>query len=417
MLTSIRLDNWKSFGQGEDAQNRVVLASLTFLVGPNASGKSNVLDALRFLQGAARGLPLSDVLRGRWEGQREVWPPIRGHVAEAARNGTQQFELETSWCVEESVLFPDVGPTTTHALRVDTEPDVLVTAEKLTDRNGYLFDTQAPSLGGATGRQPGGGLNVALRGSGAGRSPTQTHSSVRSLLGQITQEERVQSVVLEQAEYVQQHLKSATFLDIQPSAMRDYRPQGQRSLGVTGQNISPLLDALSRADGSQLEDITDWVSELVPEFERFEFDVTQLREVMLFGVERNGQRVSARSLSDGTLRFLGEAVAVLTAEPGQLMVLEEPDAGLHPSRVRALAELLEQTARDARVQILATTHSPALLAHLSKEALANAVVFGRHEGDGTTACMRLKELDHFDRLRESDRLSHLISTGWLERAL
>lgn len=95
MLTSLRLKDWKSFGDGP----AMPFGPLTLLVGPNGSGKSNVIDALRFLQGAALDLPLGEVLRGRYEGQREVWPGIRGHVAEAARAGTTDFEIETGWDV------------------------------------------------------------------------------------------------------------------------------------------------------------------------------------------------------------------------------------------------------------------------------------------------------------------------------
>lgn len=97
MLTSLTLTNWKSFGE---TRNELPLAPLTLLVGPNGSGKSNALDALRFLQGAALDFPLGDVLRGRWEGQREIWPPIRGLVVEAARTGLKRFEIGSRWKLE-----------------------------------------------------------------------------------------------------------------------------------------------------------------------------------------------------------------------------------------------------------------------------------------------------------------------------
>ncbi len=74
-----------------------------------------------------------------------------------------------------------------------------------------------------------------------------------------------------------------------------------------------MLHSLSTADDPSLfEDVTDWLSELFAEFQGFEFDPTPLREVMVVAVERGGQRVSARSLPDGTLRLLGEVLAVLT---------------------------------------------------------------------------------------------------------
>src|SRR5947209_8271564 len=117
MLLTLKLENWKSFGAGE--RNVLRFGPLTLLVGPNASGKSNALDALRFLQGAALDFPLGDVLRGRWEGQREVWPPIRGGVAEAAHFGADDFTLFTKWT------------RATHEVTVASSREVHVTAERL----------------------------------------------------------------------------------------------------------------------------------------------------------------------------------------------------------------------------------------------------------------------------------------------
>ncbi|HET7499635.1 MAG TPA: ATP-binding protein [Kofleriaceae bacterium] len=154
-----------------------------------------------------------------------------------------------------------------------------------------------------------------------------------------------------------------------------------------------------------------------PEIETIDFDRTKLREVMMILVERGGRQTSARSASDGTLRFLGELVALLTSPPGTMIVLEEPDVGLHPSRIRLLAELLEQIVSKRELQVIATTHSPTLLAHLSPEALGHVIAFGRDRETGDTICSRLEDLAHFATLRDAKNIEHLLSTGWLERAL
>jgi predicted ATPase len=52
MLRSLQSDQWKSSGAATE-RSRLQLAPLSLLVGPNGGGKSNVLDGLRFLQGAA----------------------------------------------------------------------------------------------------------------------------------------------------------------------------------------------------------------------------------------------------------------------------------------------------------------------------------------------------------------------------
>jgi hypothetical protein len=108
------LQNWKSFGDGMPQQTTLRLAPLTFLVGPNGSGKSNALDAIRFLQGIALDYPIADVLRGRREGEREVWPPIRGAAVEVANQPSKPFIITSNWqlavrSVEHSILVSASG--------------------------------------------------------------------------------------------------------------------------------------------------------------------------------------------------------------------------------------------------------------------------------------------------------------------
>ncbi len=348
MLTQLSLTNWKSFGPEGPANPPLPFAPLTLLVGPNASGKSNVLDALRFLQGDALGFPQAEVLNGHWEGQRLIWPPIRGGIVEAPHVGTVRFTVKSSWKLSD-------GPAT-YQISVSTDDS------GLPFKRDEITKTAPPDHAGE--------LRRALRG--------------------------------------------IVFLDIQPSRMRDYQPLSP-VLGTSGENISPVL---IRLPNDTRGDIVDWLSELCgPQIEDIEFVGTGLKEFMMMLVERGGRRISARSVSDGTLRFLGHLVALLTAPAGTLLVVEEPDIGLHPSRIRLLAELLENVTRDRNIQVIATTHSATLLAHLSPEALANVVAFGRDADTGDTHCRRLGDLPHFETLRDSKDMEHLISTGWLERAL
>ncbi len=412
MLTGIRLVNWKSFGPGEDSHNHLKLSPLTLLVGPNASGKSNVVDALRFLQGAALDLPLADVLRGRWEGQREVWPGIRGHVVEAVREG-HEFELRTSWS------FISFKEPLSHTLRTTTKGEVTAVLESLYEGNHHLFETRVSALGLGSGNADETGPTVTLQMATWSPNGTQVaRESLKSVLAQIKPLHGMSSSVLAGTLAVRSALRDIIFLDIQPSLMRNYRPTKAGQLGASGENVSPILYALRENDPDCFEDIVDWLGELcAPAIEGIEFDKTKLDEVMFFLVEKGGRQVSARSVSDGTLRFLGELVALLTCPEGALMVLEEPDVGLHPSRIHLLSELLEDVAKRRKIQVIATTHSPSLLAHLSQEALADVVAFGRDLDHGWSICSRLGDLEHFASLRDSTRFEHLVSTGWLERAL
>ncbi|AKF04653.1 AAA family ATPase [Sandaracinus amylolyticus] len=408
MLTTLALEGWKSFG----ALVELPLARTTLLVGPNASGKSNVLDAIRFLQGIALDLPLTDVLRGSWDGGRQVWPGIRGAEVEAAHVGAGRFTLGTAWS--------DASSKIEHGVCVQTRPEVALAEEALFDGDGrvrYWFDTHAKTLGERKGLQAGGAIAVAIRATGAGgRNVSATYSASRSLLGQIEITERVDPRVVENARAVRARLRGITHVEIHPQLMRDPAPLHWKQMGASGEHVAAVLHSMSDA---QRADLVDWISELcAPRVGAIDFDVVEsVREVYFFLREQSGARISARSLSDGTLRFLGILVALLTAPEGSLIVLEEPDVGLHPARVHLLAEILESVPRERNIQVLATTHSPILLAHLSDEVLANVIAFDRDPSTGWSIAKRVGTLPHYPLLRDSEQRDHLIATGWLERAL
>jgi predicted ATPase len=185
-----------------------------------------------------------------------------------------------------------------------------------------------------------------------------------------------------------------------------------------GGNFSGALWTLCR-DPEQKRSLVDWLSEvLAPEIADLDFiHVQELGDVMAMLVERDGKRISSRSLSDGTLRFLGMLVTLRTAAWGSVFLIEEIDSGLHPARLHVLVEFLEALARERRIQIIATTHSPLMLQAVTQETLHSAVVFGRvaeHEG---TIMRRLGDLPGFEETVKRTRVDDLFATGWLEMAL
>lgn len=406
MLTELSLRDFKSF----DAQT-VTLGPVTMLVGANASGKSNFLDAIRFLQGVSLGLPIADVLRGRWDAGRELWPGIRGGIAEAVRSGKGDFGIVSTWMIDGMALW--------YSIVCSAEPESAVVQEMLYPRDSttYLFDTSALSLGNNVGPSPGGSLRAALRGKGKGRNPSVEYSSTRSLLGQIQPHERAHPTVMEGIAAIRKALSSSLFLDIMPSRMRDYVPASVPTLGANGENLSAVLHRYCQ-DEEQKKDLIDWISELcAPAIVDIAFTETDLRDVLLALVEKGGTRISARSMSDGTLRFLGELTALLTSEKGAVLLMEEIENGLHPARVHLLVEILESVTQGGARQVIATTHSPLVLQALSPEALGDTIVFGRHEDQPGTQMKRLADLPSFKDVLARRGIEHLFTTKWLERAL
>jgi hypothetical protein len=211
-------------------------------------------------------------------------------------------------------------------------------------------------------------------------------------------------------------LVTSVLLNVTPERMRGYAQKQVAAFGAEGENISPLLWKLCREEESRREWV-DWLSEFcAPEIQDIDFIETELGDVMLVLVEKDGTRTPARSLSDGTLRFLGMLVALRTALPGSIIMLEEPETGLHPQRIHLLVEYLEAVTRERGIQVIATTHSPQLLQTLSSEALQSAVLCARSPDHPGTVLRRLGDLSYKEVFARS-RIDHLFTTGWLERAL
>jgi predicted ATPase len=373
MLKRIRLKDFKSFVDEE-----VEVAPLTLLVGANASGKSNFLDAIRFLQGISFDLTLSEVLNGEARFRPDAWPGIRGRAEEAARLGTETFTLETTWPIPRGV---DIQ----HQITCRTSLPLKIEREKLQESGADL---------------------VVSRG-----------VKVKSILGDRDIKVSPGSKYFSEVARLSAPFRRLQFLRIDPRGMRGY---GRRDelMGEDGENISGVL-AILCDDPEEKEIFVDWLKLIcAPEVEDIDFlEVKELGDVMAMFVERGGKRISARSISDGTLHFLGTLLALRTAEPGSVFLIEEIETGLHPTRIRLLVEFLEAVTRERQIQVIATTHSPVLLQWLSDESLQNAIVFGRipeHEG---TIMRRLGDLPHFKEVAERTRVEEMFTTGWLEMAL
>jgi predicted ATPase len=95
----------------------------------------------------------------------------------------------------------------------------------------------------------------------------------------------------------------------------------------------------------------------------------------------------AAELSDGTLRFLLWAAALLSPQPPSLMVLNEPETSLHPDLVRPLASLIQAAAQ--QTQVVVVTHSRAMLEFLGTVPVSDAA---DDDGDGALEVRLHKDL-------------------------
>ena len=123
----------------------------------------------------------------------------------------------------------------------------------------------------------------------------------------------------------------------------------------------------------------------------------------------------ASLLSDGTLRVLAIATAMLSAEEGSLVVIEEIDNGVHPSRAKHLLAKIREIAERRKLRVLLSTHNPALLDALPDQAIPDVVYCYRDMQDGSSRLVRLEDIPDYPELIAQGALGYLSTSGVLEK--
>ncbi|MCD6326434.1 AAA family ATPase, partial [bacterium] len=91
---------------------------------------------------------------------------------------------------------------------------------------------------------------------------------------------------------------------------------------------------------------------------------------------------SARLMSEGTLRLMGLIAAVFPRTPATVVCYEEPENGVHPGRIRIIADILKGAAQYYSKQLIVTTHSPVFARQFKEEQLFICRKRGRESSVG-----------------------------------
>lgn len=383
MITNLALDGFKNFKHAS-----LKMGGLTLLVGTNASGKSNLRDAFRFLHGVSRGYSVAEIIGEKYiEGGALQWRGIRGGTREVAYRGTDQFSLTVD--LDENLIYK-----ITVEVTADLAPCVLW--ESLRERGGAVYHSHGVD------NPAGKGLR---------------YVSLRPVLAQIAANDKAEASVKDAAKRAIDILGSMRFLDLSPDAMRLPSIPGQTILGDRGENLSSVLQAIVSNPKSKIA-LLEWLKELTPlDVTDLEFVADQTGKILLSLVEAIGQKTSAYSASDGTLRFLAMIAAVLGPEPAKLYFFEEFDNGIHPTRLHLLLRLMEKDAAAKTIQVIASTHSPQLLGFLSKESRENAVLVYRLPHEDAAQITRIMNIPQAAAVLAKQDLARLHASGWLEDAV
>jgi predicted ATPase len=204
---------------------------------------------------------------------------------------------------------------------------------------------------------------------------------------------RVNAAESPTATLARNEMRSWRLLQLEPSALR--KPdtfEAKPSLGADGAGLPATLYRLAQRDrsnggggpaGSRVyAQVACRLAELIDDVRGVEIDRDEKRQLLTLRVrQRDGTSHPAMALSDGTLRFLALAVLELDPETTGLICLEEPENGIHPERIPAMLQLLQDIAVDTDEpvgldnplrQVIVNTHSPAVVGEVLEESLLMA---------------------------------------------
>ncbi|MBW4631122.1 MAG: AAA family ATPase [Iphinoe sp. HA4291-MV1] len=411
MLKQLIFENWKSFRYAE-----LPIDSLTVLIGTNASGKSNIVEALEFLQRIVRGEDIEAALAGD-----KTLTSIRGGVEWAAFKPETQFTLKA--------LVQGVNDKNDYffSIKVQTQPFINVLEEYIT-RQELTKNTQwsklqdyllkftlgsngIPSISAIFTKEK---TKIPINRNFHNRGSMLTDLKVLRFSDNISNE--INTII--------ETLENIFILNPMPSKMRDYSRLSD-TLESDASNIAGVLAALSDEHKAEVEATISAYTKNLPEGDIQRIWAEKVgrfgTDAMLYCEEQwkpgHITEIDARSMSDGTLRFIAILTALLTRPESSQIVIEEIDNGLHPSRAELLVRMLREIGEKRKIDILITTHNPALLDALGPEIVPFVVVAHRDSETGESKLTLLEDIENLPKLMASGTLGKLTTKGAIERSL
>ncbi len=389
MITNLKANGFKSFQDFE-----MTFTPLTVIAGVNASGKSNLFDALNLLSRLAetdlktafseqRGNP--DELFTQYDDDsyademsfsvemlvnrnvKDNW----GGIAEL-NNTRLRYQLIITHS-KSSFGFQALRIIHESLEKIKPEDDVWIKDQIKNSRD--LWRTL--KSGGS--REPfirteGEGDKIAIRlrqdgGGGQGKA-TPASAVSQTILGGIN------SVDFPHAFAAKEEMRSWKFLQLNPEDIREPTRQdaGLRDeITSSGKNLAAALYRIQQQDDYALKEISRKLNSFLPSFTDVKvFDDSANRQYIIKIKGEDAKWFSSRVLSEGTLRLLVLCILEYDENFTGLLCFEEPENGIHPFRIGATAHLLKDLSSSFNKgdtllrQVIVNTHSPVLIGSLVK---------------------------------------------------
>ena len=353
-ITKVWARNFRSI-----ANTSVELDRLTVLVGPNAAGKSNVLDILRFIKDALR-FDLEAAISLRHGPEAIQHRTVEDQTSDvelglSAREGSGKvrYSLEYGFVLvadddgsfqvgQEYVRLRPTGWEKTFEIRVEEgrlmQPERLASA----DNSPHLEPNMVHHDVGTSDLWL---LDTSRMWWMRDRKPQPEWDEVSHCL-----------------RHFHHRMRETRFYHVSPNTLREpRRVESPYPLAEDAGNLASVLRTMQRRDLFMASGFRDSLSLLIPGVTDLDVDSVGGYLVVRLNHQsgRDGIWIDLAQESDGTIRLLGLLVALYQPRSLSLMGMEEPELTIHPGAMALLADLLNEASR--RSQMIVTTHSPDLI--------------------------------------------------------
>ena len=369
VITRIEIDGYKGF---EDFS--MDFSPFTVIAGVNGVGKSNLFDALRHISRLVSETLVEAFItdRGAYEELFTLFPSGKrrdniGYAVEmllpekvedqfSAEAQLQNLRLryELSIRMETPRKFNLLHERLTYIKKVDDNftakhQEVRDYLPKLSrGRQTPFIDTEENQI------------TISQDGNAGRKRVVSRDGAQRTVLSSIT------TIEFPHAYAARKMLENIHFLQLNPEKLRvSSKFSAPQSLSQDGENLAAVLARLIERDADVEQMVSNDLASIIPGVSEFFLRYDEMREEYVVGIKHiDGYEIPSKLLSDGTLRILALIAISYDPEFNGLIILEEPENGVHPRRIPQIVDLLQSMAGFPNSsdgygykQVVANTHS------------------------------------------------------------
>ena len=396
------------------------LGALTVFIGANGSGKSNVISLFQFLQESLAGSGADDQ-RGRTNFEDAVFRLGGARILDGMQDAPANVGIDYQFVIDRKETTLGIE------LLVQESHRPVILEKEFLDSN--RIRTGPPTYYRVHNGKDGGS------GSGVFSVISYPHHPMKSLMSSPTHLEQIQDIpVNELALSAMPRLLENTRFS--PEAVLLYGPRGMildssvrwkfynannmnlerirlsdpklgqsdSFVSPTGENLALVLFNLIQEEFEFEEFLNETIKDILPFTRRIR--ASPLGRYALTAewyVENCSEPFFLSDMSDGTVRMLCWAVILQSPKPSSLIVIDEPELGIHPAWMPILAEWIKRAAQ--KTQVIVTTHSPDLLDHFTDQLDDGGYIYTFQQDPESQNHFRPKRLDR-------DIVSGWLEEGW-----